>query len=171
MVSDVAPAVLHRVLIDGALLSIAASAVILLSLRINPRLWLQDFPKDIQDAVPPKTAAERRLSLIWGIPFLAMLVAAPLLSDVALERQLGSPASFVTLWLNGFGVLLAFNLVDLIAIDWLVVCRLTPAFVMIPGTEGLAGYRNYRHHARGFLVGTAGSAVIAALVAALASMG
>src|SRR3954468_11886275 len=134
MASDVAPLVLRRILVDGALLSVAGSTIIFLSLRVNPRLWLQDFPKDIQDAVAPKTAAERRLSLLFGSPFLAVLV-------------------------------------DLVLIDWVVVCGITPAFVVVPGTEGLPGYRNFRHHARGCLVGTAGSAAMAAIVAALESVG
>ena len=171
MTSEAAQAIQHRVLIDGALLSLAASAFVFGTLWINPRLWLQDYPKDIQQAVPPKTPAERRLSLVWGIPFLVMLVAAPVLSNLALERALGGSAPFVALWLNGFGVLIAFNLVDLVVIDWLIVCAFTPAFVILPGTEGLPGYRNYRHHAAGFLVGTAGSAAIAAIVAAVGSMG
>jgi hypothetical protein len=59
---------------------------------------------------------------------------------------------------------LVFNVFDLVVIDWLVVCLVTPKFVVIPGTEGCAGYKNYAHHARGFAVGMIGSAVWAALV-------
>ncbi len=157
---------LHRVTVDGALMSAIATALILLSVRANPRLWLQDFPQDIRDAVPPKTADEKRQSLVWGIPFLVTFVGVPVWSCVELSRQLASHASFALLWLDAFGVILVFNVVDLVLIDWLVVCWMTPGFIVIPGTAGFAGYKNYGHHARGFLIGLLGAAVAATLVAA-----
>jgi hypothetical protein len=47
-------------------------------------------------------------------------------------------------------------------------CTITPRFVVIPGTEGMAGYKDYVFHLRGFLIGSvisaAGGLVIAALV-------
>jgi hypothetical protein len=45
---------LTRVLIDGAILSAALSVVVLGSLYYNPRLWLHDYPKEIQAKVPRK---------------------------------------------------------------------------------------------------------------------
>jgi hypothetical protein len=155
---------LHRMLVDGAILSALATGLILGSVRANPRLWLQDFPADIRDAVPPKTPAEKRQSLIWGIPLLATFLGIPLLSCLWLARQTGT-ASFGLLWLDAFGVLMIFNAFDLLVIDWVVVCWLTPSFLVIPGTEGFAGYKNYWHHFRGFLIGTAGLASVATIVA------
>jgi hypothetical protein len=47
-------------------------------------------------------------------------------------------------------------------------CTITPRFVVIPGTEGMAGYKDYVFHLRFFLIGSvisaAGGLVIAALV-------
>lgn len=40
---------------DGAILSLLGGFLIYGSLRANPRIWLNDFPKDIRAAVPPKT--------------------------------------------------------------------------------------------------------------------
>ena len=157
-----------RILIDGTLMSAAASALIYGSARANPRLWLQDLPRDIQQAVPPKTADEKRQSIVWGIPFLAVLVGAPVFSCIALRSTID--AGFVTLWLDAFGVMLFFNLYDLVIIDWLVVCWMTPSFFVIPGTAGLAGYKDYGHHFRGFLIGTTGCAIMAAVIAAAMSL-
>jgi hypothetical protein len=147
------------------ILSLIASAIIFGSLRANPRLWLNDFPKDIRAAVPPKTADEKRQSLVWGIPFLILLVAIPTLSSIWLERQVPA-AGFRGLFLNAFGVVFIFNAVDLLIIDWLVLCYFTPRSLVIPGTEGMAGYKDYGHHFRGFLIGTVGAAVFALLIAA-----
>jgi len=155
-----------RVVIDGAMLSAAAMLLIFGSLRANPRIWLNDFPPDIRKAVPPKTDAEKRQSLAWGLPFLAILLGGPLVSTALLERQSGGCATFGALFLNGFGVALFFNVVDLLIVDWLVLCRFTPHFLVIPGTEGNAGYKDYGHHFRGFIIGTAMSALLGTLTAA-----
>ncbi len=156
----------HRVLLDGTVLSVLGSLLILGSLLQSPRLWLQDFPRDIRDAVPPKTPQEKRAALAWGIPYLLALVAVPAVSCVLLRRESAGTASFAALFLNAFGVLFLFNLVDLIVIDWLLVCGMTPRFVVIPGTEGAAGYKDYLHHFRGFVIGTIASALVALLIAA-----
>lgn len=157
----------QRVLIDGGALCALGGALILASLWRNPRLWLQDFPEDIRRLVPAKTAQEKRESLVWGIPFLAMLVGVPATSCVLLARSAAGSGSFVSLFANAFAILLLFNLFDLVVIDWLIVCGLTPRFLVVPGTEGSAGYKDYRHHFRAFLIGTAGSAAIAVVVAAV----
>jgi len=154
-----------RVLVDGAVLSALAVLLIFGSLRANPRIWLNDFPPDIRKAVPPKTDAEKRLSLFWGLPFLAILLGGPLVSNALLEHQRGGSATFGALFLNGFGVALFFNVVDLVIVDWLVLCFLTPRFLVIPGTEGMAGYKDYSHHFRGFVIGIGVSAMLGALTA------
>jgi len=160
----------YRILVDGLSLSAAAIVLILASIKFNPRLWLQDLPKDIRDAVPPKTAAEKRWSLIWAVPFLAVLVGVPLLSCLTLRRQAGGAETFGLLWLDAFGVAMMFNLFDLVLVDWLIVCTLTPRFIVIPGTAGLPGYKDFGHHARGFVVGTFVSAATALVCAAIARL-
>ena len=86
---------LGKIVLDGAILSTVASLILIASLYFNPRLFLQDYPKDIQSRVPPKTEKEKRQSLIVGIPFLIVLVAVPFISTLALKRQ---DVSFVHLF-------------------------------------------------------------------------
>lgn len=164
--TDVLDVVGYRILIDGAILSSLATIVILLSLYAEPRMWLQDLPRDIRDAVPPKTRDEKRRSLLWGIPLGAVMFGVPVWSCLVVARQLGSKASFGMLWADAFGVAMVFNLVDLVLIDWVIVCWVTPSFLVIPGTAGLAGYKDYGHHFRGFLIGVLGLSAVAALIAA-----
>ena len=154
-----------RVLVDGAAMSALAMLLIFASLRANPRIWLNDFPDDIRKAVPPKTHAEKRQSLAWGVPFLTVLLGGPLVSNAILEHQRNGSATFGALFLNGFGVALFFNLVDLLIVDWLVLCRFTPRSLVIPGTEGMAGYKDYAHHFRGFVIGIGVSALLGVLTA------
>lgn len=153
-----------KIIIDGTILSVLASLYLIAVLRFNPRLFLQDYPADIQDQVPPKTEAEKRQSLIVGAPFLLLLATVPFVSTLTL-RQSGEAVSFLQLFLNAFGVLLVFNLVDLVLLDWLVFCAITPRFVVIPGTEGMAGYKDYVYHLRASLVGVV-LCIVAGLVIA-----
>ena len=158
-----------RMLTDGAILSALGGLLIAGSLRANPRIWLNDFPPDIRAAVPPKTTAEKRQSLMWGVPFLLVLVGVPVWSSYMLKRQ-QPEAGFIALFANAFGVGLFFNAFDLLVIDWLVLCRFTPRSLIIPGTEGMAGYKNYGHHFRGFVIGIFVAAFLAALSAAVVSV-
>lgn len=156
-----------RIIVHGAFLSLLASAFIAITLRIKPRIWLQDYPQAIQDRVPPKNAEERKLSLILGIPFLALLLAVPFVSTLTLKHQHGGDISFLQLFANGFGVLFIFNLVDWLIIDWLMFCTITPQFIVIPGAEGAVGYKNYAFHFRGFLIGTVFSTVVGMVIAGI----
>lgn len=159
---------LTRAVIDGALLSTAASVLIFASLRANPRIWLNDFPPDLRAAVPPKTPTEHRQSLVWGVPFMALLLGWPIVSTVLVASS-GASAAFPSLWLHAFVVVLVFNLVDLLLVDWLVLCTFTPRAFVLPGTEGMPGYQDYSHHFRGFLIGMVVSAVLATIAATVAT--
>jgi hypothetical protein len=63
-----------------------------------------------------------------------------------------------------------FNILDWVVLDWSLVYW-QPRFVVLPGTEGMAGYRSYWFHFRGFLIGIPivlmGSALLAAIVSML----
>lgn len=147
---------------------VALTAVLLgIGLR-NPRVMLQDYPKDVQAAVPPKTAAERRETVWWSIPFLALLFGLPLAAALTLKLQ-RPDLSFFEAALVAFVVLVVFNLYDWLVLDWLVFCTITPRFVVLPGTEGMAGYRDYGMHFRGFLIGL-GLSIVASVLIGLVTM-
>lgn len=158
---------LTRMIMHGAVLSLVTSAFIALTLYFVPRIWLQDYPQDIQDKVPPKTAPEKRLSLLLGIPFLILLFAVPFISTLMLKQQRPGGLSFFQAFVNAFGTVFIFNLVDWLVLDWLMFCTITPPFVVIPGTEGAEGYKDYAFHFRGFLIGTVFSAVAGGVIGGL----
>ena len=70
----------------------------------------------------------------------------------------------------GFGVLFIFNLVDLLILDWLIVCWVKPHWVILPGTEHIAIPNPYVHHFKEFLMGTVGLGIIGLAIAALLSI-
>jgi hypothetical protein len=66
-----------------------------------------------------------------------------------------------------FTALFTFNLIDLLVLDWLVFNTLQPKFVILPGTDGMAGYKDYLFHLRGFLIGTMICVIAAVLTTGL----
>lgn len=158
-----------KILTDGAILASLTSLWLILALWVNPRIFLQDYPPKIQEKVPQKTKAENRLSYVFGVPFMLLLLLGSFFSTLSLKDQVNP--SFFALWLNAVGVVWVFNLVDWLILDWFMFCTLTPSFVVIPGSEGMAEYKDYKFHFRGFLHGTVysilGGLVIAGIISIL----
>jgi len=154
-----------RILRDGALLSVVASTYLLVLLRLNPRIFLRHYPKKIQEIVPPKSEKERRMSILLGL-----LIGVPF--ALALLWRTATPENrfFWDLFAYAFGVLFIFNLVDLIILDWLIVCWFEPRWVILPGTEHIVIPKQYLHHFEGFLVGTVGLVIVGLAIAALLSI-
>jgi hypothetical protein len=148
-----------RIVRDGALLSAMASTYLLVLLRFNPRMFLRHFPKEIREIVPAKSEKERRMSIMLGVPlgllFIGSTVASALLWRASAQ---GSP-SFWELFAHVFGLFFLFNLVDLLILDWLIVCRFTPRWLIIPGTEQIVMPKEYLYHFKGFLMGTVVSVI------------
>ncbi len=128
------------ILVYGLPLSLVLSALVLAMIRANPRLMLQDYPKDIQVAVPPKTPAEQRVSGAVSVVLILLVFAFSLAA--ALSAKAGR-YGFFGVFLSAAGVPLLFNVVDWLILDWLIFCTFTPTFAVLPGTEGMAGYKNY----------------------------
>ena len=156
---------LTKILVDGAVLSLFVTLWMLFTLWINPHIFLHDYPAKIQEIVPPKTRTERQLVYVFGVPLLLMLLLGLFLSTFSLKEQ--GDIKFLPLWLNAAGVLWVFNIVDWLILGWLIFCALTPRFIIIPGSEGMAEYKDYRFHFRGFLKGTTFSIIGGLIIAGI----
>lgn len=139
-----------RMLSDGLWVALLGGALIVGSGWYNPRLFLNpgDLPPDILAAVPPKTQREKAVSLLVGLPLVALLFGLPLWSAVSVENQAGFELPFWALWAHVFGVIMVFNLFDLLVLDLWLFCTVTPQRLVIPGSEGLAGYKDKAFHLR-----------------------
>lgn len=82
------------------------------------------------------------------------------------DRNVG----FFDYYLTAFTILSVFNLFDLLIADWLVFVFIQPKIIILPGTEGMAGYKDYGFHFRGFLKGI-GFCLVGGLVLAAAGWG
>lgn len=139
------------ILKHGLIYSLLLSVSLFLFVLVNPRLMLHAYPKEIRKSVIRKTKREKRQTVTYGMLFILTFIFYPFL--LGLYYALHYHLKFENILLFVWGVTMFFNLWDLIILDWLVVCTLTPNFIIIPGTTGNKGYKNYRFHFVGFLKG------------------
>jgi hypothetical protein len=151
--------------IYGLLVSFLSSIVLLVSAFINPESMVAGYPPDIQAKHGPISAQAQRHKKLVGFPFGLVLIGLLMISIITLEE-----VTFLRVFVNSAVILMMFNLVDLIVIDWLIFNTLQPRFIILPGTEGMAGYHDYGFHFRQFLKGTAGSLVVSLMIAAITTL-
>ncbi|MGE7882000.1 nitroreductase [Bacillus sp. NPDC094077] len=151
----------------GVIMSIVLSVMILGSLYYNPRLSLNDYPRDIQKAVFPKTINEKKQTIYFSIVYNVILFGTPFVSTYILHKH--GKLLYLEAYLHTLGILMIFNLVDLFIIDWLIFCWITPRFVVIPSTEGMKGYKDYKFHLRGAIVVTPFLATVSLFLAGIAT--
>ena len=162
------PLIAHA-LNSGLALSAILGVLLLLILRANPEVMLNDYPADIKAKWGPMTERTRRQRALVA-PFLLLvtvgIVAWSLRSlPDAVKTDLTFTAAFVH-----FAIMLGtFNVLDWLVLDWGLVYW-QPRFVVLPGTEGMAGYSDYWFHFRGFLIGIPLVLAVSALIAAIVSI-
>lgn len=135
-----------HILKDGNLLSLSLVALITVTVFINPEIWVHDYPPDIQEKFGPKSDKARRQTKLAAIPFFLLLIGLLVRSNLTLKRQNGGSLPFRYAFLNTYGLIAYFWLFDLVILDWLVFVTLKPGIVVLPGTEGAAGYDDYAFH-------------------------
>jgi hypothetical protein len=110
--------------------------------------------------------------LVVGVLFLCIVVGVPLYSNAKLRRQNNGKLSFLAAFIHSALIFFYFAVWDLVVLDWLIFVTIQPDFILISGTEGLAGYKDYWFH---FEVGFLGwaqwiSILVGGLVMAALSM-
>jgi hypothetical protein len=156
--------------IFGLALSLVLTMITIVSGAIALDMFVGDYPPDIQQKFGPMSPRAARLRpFIASILFLTVLVI-PITGLFALQAEVLS-IPFLPALVFSILTLLVFNIYDLIVLDWIFFCTIQPRSMVLPGTEGMAGYRDYRFHFIGFLKGlgfcAAGGLLIAILWSAL----
>jgi hypothetical protein len=150
----------------GVLLTAGLSIMILASLYINAEMWLQDYPPDVRARFGPMSDRAKKQRSWLAVPFFLYLVGTLVISIMRLEPLVGS-LTFTAVFVHTFTLLFTFNLLDLLVLDWLIMMTWRPRFAILPGTEGMAGYSDYRFHFHGFLKGSVGILIGSLMIAAI----
>src|SRR5262249_30526670 len=154
LVSNMSVAVLVNGVAFGLILSLVLSTIVLGSLRLDATMWLPSYPADIRERVGKMSqqARHRRLALVLIV--YSSLVVLLWLAIRRLPELPGGSLTFVQIFVTAWLVFNVLNLVDLLVLDWFVLMRLRPRWIILPGTdETMAGYHDSGRHLRGFLKG------------------
>ncbi len=118
----------------------------LMMVTTSPRVWgYADYSDEIKAKVPPQTPHEKRLALLISLPWFIFTFGFPIYSSFALKASLGGEIPYWTALLNVLVLVLLATFGDLVILDWLIISKITPAFVIIPGTD-VTDYRDFSHH-------------------------
>jgi hypothetical protein len=160
--------IVRHALAFGSILSGISCVLLLGILWFNPEILLNDYPPDIQEKHGPMSERTKRqrvpVAIIFGVVVLGIVAA----SFLEVRADSGGHIPFRIAFVHLFVMFFLFNLVDLLILDWPLVA-LCPSFVVLRGTEGLAGYKDYGFHFRGFLIGTVLILVTSVLMAGVAA--
>lgn len=160
----------YNALIWGLVLSLILTILAVISGAVALDMFVGNYPPDIQQRYGPMSPRAARLRpYVAAVLFTAVLVI-PILGLFALQADM-EYVSFLPALAFSIISLLVFNLFDLIILDWLFFCTIQPRSMVLPGTEGMAGYRDYRFHFIGFLKGLGFSAGGGLLIAVLWTVG
>jgi hypothetical protein len=152
---------LKQILVDGTVLSVLLTILVFGSLYVNPAMQVDNYPPDVRAA-----AGEVDVPLVqravFGVLSLGIVVAVPLWSNAGLRRRSDGALSFLAAFANSAALFFFFAVWDLLILDWLIFVTIRPGFIVIPGTEGLAGYSDYWFHFKvSFLGWTQWAAILA----------
>lgn len=128
--------------------AVGTGYIFLLMISTSPRIWgYSDYPQAVKNKVPAQTKKEKLSAAVVGLPWFIFVLGFPVWSTYALKSKLGGEIPFWTAFLNLIVMFLLFTIGDLVILDWLIISRITPTFVIIPGSEA-ADYKNFSHHYR-----------------------
>ena len=141
--------------------------LLMLMYFFNPRIWgYQDYPDRIKEKIQPQTRRERGIAGLIAIPWMIFVVGFPIYSTFMLKTQQGNEIEFLLAFLNIFIMVALFFLGDLIILDWLIISKWTPDFVIIEGSVK-ADYKDFSHHYRGHAIATIPLLFICLILAAV----
>lgn len=155
----------------GAMLSVVLTILILGSLYINPEMWLQDAPRDVQAKHGTMSTRAKRQRAWLVVAFAVSIISTVGVSIYQLPTVVGGPLTFVTVFVHLWIIFMLFNVVDLLLIDWLIVEFLRPDFIVQSSVGRLMAERNYWFHFQAFLKGSVGILIVSLLVAGLIHLG
>ena len=136
----------RRLLVDGAVLCLSFSAFVFGTAYLNPWLWFEDYPPEIQALVPNPPEVPLWQALPLALFFLGFILFLLVRSATALLREGAKPHGFLLAAVHTFVLMQIVNAWDVLIVDWLIFVTIQPAFVILPGTEGSPAYQDYWFH-------------------------
>lgn len=154
-------------LIWGTAFGLVFSIAMLIIGRVNAEMILNDYPPDIRAKFGPMSEKTRTQANLASLPLLFALGLVLVLGLGQLRTTTGELTFLNTLIVTTM-IFQVWNLLDLVLLDWFLLMTLKPRFMILPGTEGMAGYSDYKFHFRKFLNGIVFTFILSGIVTAIA---
>lgn len=135
------------------------------SVRVFPFTIEHDYPEDVRSVanIPEPSKEHKRQGMIFASA--AFIILFGLLIAFAIPAYQGQSLSFWKIFAHLWIICMTWNVVDLLVVDWLLICLLSCKYFVLPGTEDCEGNRNYKFHFIGFLKGLVAMSIAAVLCA------
>lgn len=157
----------HYGIVWGSIFSTVFCGAILLLGWLNAEILLSDYPPDIRARYGPMSARGRQQAK-WAGVVLVVLLGAIIVWSLLQLRQISGGLTLVDTFLVTLLIFQIWNLLDLVLLDWFILLTLRPRFMILPGTNGLAGYHDYRYHLRKFGNGIILTLLLSGVITSLA---
>lgn len=154
-------------LLSSTIWSLLWMIFVAITVRHFPWTMAHDYPPDMQQAaaLPAPSPVQKRCATLFAATAFAILftfaIATTLLAYA--KRSASFATVFCHLWLMGR----AWNAVDLLLVDLLLICTLASPLFIFPNTAHCAGRRDFRFHFVGFLKGCVVMSAISGVLAVL----
>jgi hypothetical protein len=155
----------YYAIISGLVLSLVLTILSVIGGAVALDMFVGDYPPDIRQKYGHMSPRAARLRPYFAALLFLPVFIIPIVGLFHLRTEIGSVPFMPAFAFAGI-TLLVFNLFDLLILDWLFFCTIQPRSMVLPGTEGMAGYRDYRFHFIGFQKGL-GFTVIGGLLVAI----
>lgn len=140
------------IIIEGIFWSILWIISIILMVTRFPWLIEHDYPKDVREAAnigKPNPEQKRKgqiFTFVFSVLLFGLLVIFPML-------HFTKEASYWSVFWHVWAIAMCWNIVDLVIVDWLMICVFRWEYVILKGTKDCKGNRDYGFHFIGFLKG------------------
>ncbi|MBQ9157276.1 MAG: hypothetical protein IJ137_10910 [Eubacterium sp.] len=154
-------------LIEGLVWSGLWMFFVYVIMKCFPWEMLHDYPEDVRKASKlsePDSRQKRNAKIFSGIGSI-IIFGALILFGLTYFRN--GKAEFSMIFCFLFIIAMSWNVIDLLVMDWLLVCTLRPAWLIIPGTENCSSYEDFGHHFKGFLIGCLYTTIMALVFAGI----
>ena len=137
----------RALILESVIWSIIWIFFVIISVRVFPFTIEHDYPNDVRKLanIQKPTSKQKLQGIIFGIIGFVILFG------------------LLIVWI----ICMTWNIVDLVIVDCLMICKFSVKWFVLPKTENYIGNKNYRFHFIGFLKGCFAMTVIAILFSAI----
>ncbi len=155
----------NLIVVHGFIYVSGFAMIILISVLVNPRIWMQDFPNELKKLIPPKSNNERRQTLITGFLFAVFIIGFPFFSVSVKLGTIKDIPQFKELFLHSFYIMMICNTIYWIILDLLIFNIVINRIRTIQRIKKMFRFRGWKRQIFGLLVGSAMCGIISGIVA------